>query len=76
MDNKVVITDTGTNIWPIKETLCTATVKNSSAYFVYNHPMVDLFVQNNPFTYMYGYDGTVQFNLSVVFHRKFALSLK
>ncbi|KAI6170817.1 putative cubilin [Aphelenchoides bicaudatus] len=63
MDNKVE-----THIWPIRETLCSAVVKNSSAFFVYNHPLVDVFVQNNPFSYLYGYDTTIRFNLSVVFH--------
>lgn len=71
MDNKVMLTDSGTHSWPINEVLCTANVKNGSASFIYNNPSIDVFVQNNPYSYFTMYDGTVNFNVSVQFHGTF-----
>ena len=67
-ESKVIITDSGTNIWPIEEVLCTAVVKNGNVTFVYNNPSIDIYAQNTPYTFIYNQDTSVKFNLSVDFH--------
>lgn len=69
MENKVVVTDSETHSWPIREILCTGNVRNGTVFLIYNNPLIDIYVQNNPFNFLPGYDYTVQFNLSVIFHR-------
>ncbi|KAI6227549.1 putative cubilin [Aphelenchoides fujianensis] len=67
-DNRVRLTDSATAAWPVDELLCSATVRNGTAEFVFAAPQLDVFVTNNPFGHGWTQDTTVRFNLSVVFN--------
>lgn len=63
----MLISDSESAAWPVRDVLNSALVHNGTTVRVYNAPVIDVFVMNNPFTLIPNVDAAVQFNLSVQF---------